>query len=397
MLHSPPGLPHPASWAPSPYPQAPSKTLRPTPPTQRVDAGSRSQTKGEQWSHKQTIALPTPRELFSVKDAEQFVSSRRGHLDASVWVETLRDSMDGVGGVDLEVAGLEWRQYIRHHEDWRSIVGTGVVACELCSITSWDRWTCSRRTGILVTRSDGSSMCMHTPKTRTKRTRLKPHEEAHARGAYPAQATSRASPQRLASATDDAASSAATASTCVPHRARDLCTAPSRARPAADASTSVPQRAVAACPDAAAISASPQQLASATDDAEISAAAASTSEAQYKADLAACTSEPARWLVKYRHDWLALEDNTPFFKVLDESAEDEPTCNPSLLPQNMSSINEITRVGVHRFSVAWWGRHARAIFLCELKNGFTRIVAPGFGQENFIYIEGDGNMIERGR
>ena len=45
----------------------------------------------------------------------------------------------------------------------------------------------------------------------------------------------------------------------------------------------MPQRAVAACPDAAAISASPQQLASATDDAEISAAAAATGVAQYVA------------------------------------------------------------------------------------------------------------------
>lgn len=98
-----------------------------------------------------------------------------------------------------------------------------------------------------------------------------------------------------------------------------------------------------------------------------------------------------------RHDWFTLKDNTPFHKVLDESTDSEPTCNPDLLPLDLPSINEITRVGVQRYSVVWWGRHSRAIFLCELKNGYTRIVAPGFEQENFIHVEGDDHTIVRGQ
>ena len=150
---------------------------------------------------------------------------------------------------------------------WRGIVGTGVVACEFCCVIEWNRRKCSRRTGIFVTRSDGSSECLHPP--RCKHTKL---YEAHAVAACPDQATSSASPQQRVSVTDDAAISAAAASTCVPQRARDVATAaPSSAMPqhqivpltdnaaspAAAASTSVPQRAVAAYTDVAAISVSP--------------------------------------------------------------------------------------------------------------------------------------------
>ena len=72
----------------------------------------------------------------------------------------------------METEGLEWSQYIRLRGDWQDIVGTGVVACELCSVIAWHRRTCNRRTGILVTRSDGSSVCLHSPKARrTKRPR----------------------------------------------------------------------------------------------------------------------------------------------------------------------------------------------------------------------------------
>ncbi len=86
----------------------------------------------------------------------------------------------------MENEGVEWRQYIRPREDWQDTVGTGVVACEFCSVIVWDRRAYNRWTGILVTRSDGSSVCSHPPEVKhTKR------YEAHAMLACPDLATAR--------------------------------------------------------------------------------------------------------------------------------------------------------------------------------------------------------------
>ena len=92
-----------------------------------------------------------------------------------------------------------------------------------------------------------------------------------------------------------------------------------------------------------------------------------------------------------------IQGNTPFHKVLDESTESDPTCISPLLPLDLPGIDETIRVGVKRYYVAWWGLCERAIFLCELKNGCTRIVAPGFKQENIIHVEGDVHKIVRGQ
>ena len=186
MLRGPLGLPHPA-WAKSPLPQdqlsgpgsymtAPmmpqgplSKALRSPPPTpkQRADACSRTSTQGQRLLQQQAAALEqTPRVLFSVSD-KRHLSSSSEHSEAIVWVETLRDQVDVVGGVDMEIEGVEWLKYIRHREDWKGIVGTGVVARESCYVSECDRRKCNRRTGIFVTRSDGSSVCMHPPKFST--------------------------------------------------------------------------------------------------------------------------------------------------------------------------------------------------------------------------------------
>ena len=106
------------------------KALRsPTPtPKQRADAWSRISTQGQHLLHQQAAALePTPRVSFSVS-SKRHLNSSNEHSEAIVaWAETMRDQMDVVGGVDMEIEVAE-----RFNRSDTARIGRAVLAGRGC-------------------------------------------------------------------------------------------------------------------------------------------------------------------------------------------------------------------------------------------------------------------------
>ena len=96
------------------------------------------------------------------------------------------------------------------------------------------------------------------------------------------------------------------------------------------------------------------------------------------------------WWATRKHAYCSLDPRSVFNKVLVEASDDADISVPDMLPSELPAAEEIIRAGLRRWSVAWWHRHARAVFLCKTKDDLARIVAPGFIEEHHaIATEGD--------
>ena len=121
---------------------------------------------------------------------------------------------------------------------------------------------------------------------------------------------------------------------------------------------------------AAAISTKRHSPALVTDDEASSATAAITSVPQ-RAGVAACPVGLAGWLDAYMD-----ARSTSAHKQILYTTYGDP----------LRSSCEIRHRDVFRWSVVWWHRFERAVFLCDTRDCRRVTVAPGYGAELYVLV-----------
>ena len=86
------------------------------------------------------------------------------HRSAHDFLEALRVRSSGPGFMDLtDNTAFDWRTYLLYREDYKKIIGTGVVGFGFQRFNWIDPRTEELRTDFVVLRQDGSAVRLHPP------------------------------------------------------------------------------------------------------------------------------------------------------------------------------------------------------------------------------------------